>query len=267
MSENKENTIRIALVGAGNVATHLAAAFRPSLVGVWSRNADHARRLADSVGVGGHSDFGLLAELKPDVILISVADRAIAGVAAAIGRLDYAPLVLHTSGTVGMEALGAVSSRTGIIYPLQTFTASVPVDMSRVPFFTEAAREADLAIVDRLAASVSPSVHHADASHRRLLHIAGVFTSNFSNVLLECVQRVLAEGGYPLDVVRPLLDATVAKAFEVGPHEAQTGPARRGDFAVIGRQEASLPSDLKPVYHVMTELILKFHGINKDIEQ
>lgn len=267
MSENEEDNIRLAIVGSGNVATHLAAAFRALLVGIWSRDAGHARRLADSVGVGGHSDFGLLAVLKPDVIIVSVADKAIAEVAVAIGRLDYSPLVLHTSGTVGMEALGTVSGRTGIIYPLQTFTAGVPVDMRRVPFFTEAAREADLAVIDRLAATVSQSVHHADAAHRRLLHIAGVFTSNFSNVLLECVQRVLAEGGYPLDVVRPLLDATVAKAFEVGPHAAQTGPARRGDFAVIGRQEASLPSDLKPVYHVLTELILNFQGINKDIEQ
>lgn len=162
-----------------------------------------------------------------------------------------------------MEYLSPVSDRVGVLYPLQTFSADVPVDLSRVPFFTEAALEDDLARVDALARLMSEHVHHADAAHRRVLHIAGVFSSNFPNVLLECVERILSPAGYPLDVVRPLIEATVAKAFEAGPHKAQTGPARRGDYDVIRRQLVALPDELRPVYLVLSDLILESHGLER----
>lgn len=258
---------RLALVGAGNVASHLAEALSDRLVGIWSRNYDHAAALAAMAGTNAYNEFSLLSVVKPDIIIVSISDKGLSDVAQAIGRLDYNPLILHTSGTVGMEVMAHVSPRYGIMYPLQTFSAGVPVDMTVVPFFNESSDEGDLEVIDALASSISNSVHHADAAHRRLLHIAGVFTSNFSNVLLECVQRVLDEGGYSLDVVRPLMEATVAKAFEIGPHAAQTGPARRGDFAVINRQESSLSDDLQPVYRTLTDLILRLHGVKRDLKQ
>lgn len=267
MTEQKNNEPRLAIIGAGNVATHLASAFADRLVGIWCRTYTHARALADRVGTNAYSEFALLNVVRPDIILVSISDKGLSDLARTIGRLEYDPLVIHTSGTVGMEALAPVSPRYGIMYPLQTFSAAVPVDMSKVPFFNEAVDEADLEIIDLLASLISGSVHHADAAHRRLLHIAGVFTSNFTNVLLECVQRVLSDGDYSLDVVRPLMEATVGKAFEVGPHKAQTGPACRGDFAVINRQENSLDETLKPVYRTLTDLILNLHGIKREINQ
>ena len=249
------------LVGSGNVATHIAHALAPWLSGIYSRNAAHAAALAAQVGVAASGSLTDVAASAPAVIIVSVADKAIAEVTDAIGTIGSNPLIVHTSGTVGMEALSAVSPRTGVLYPLQTFSAGTPVDMASVPFFTETACEADLDTVDSIARLISQHVYHADAAHRRVLHIAGVFTSNFTNILLECVQTVLKDGGYGLDVVRPLIEATVAKAFAVGPHAAQTGPARRGDFAVIDRQEAALPPHLKEAYRVLTDLILHSHGL------
>lgn len=267
MEDWKTDNPRLAIIGAGNVATHMAMAFSSYLTGIWCRDYNHARMLADTVGTNAYNEFPLLNVIRPDIIIVSISDKGLPDLAQNVGRLDYDPLVLHTSGTVGMEVLAPMSPRYGIMYPLQTFSASVPVDMSRVPFFNEAVDANDLGIIDSLASKVSDSVLHADAAHRRLLHIAGVFTSNFTNVLLECVQRVLSNGNYSLDVVRPLMDATVAKAFEVGPHEAQTGPACRGDFGVIKRQENALDDDLKPVYQTLTDLILRLHGIKREIDQ
>ncbi len=251
----------IALVGTGNVASHLAHALAPQIKWVFSRSFDHARGLADDIGAEPYSDFGMLARISPGVVLVSIADRAIADVVAAIGNLDCEPLVLHTSGTMPKEVLEPLSPRIGILYPLQTFSKGVDVDMSRVPFFNEAAREDDLALIDAIAASISTSVHHADATHRQVLHVAGVFTSNFTNVLLECVDSILGEAGYSLDVVRPLLEATVNKAYEVGPHAAQTGPARRGDSAVIEKHVAWLPDRYKDVYRVLSDMIIKNHNL------
>lgn len=249
----------IAIVGSGNVATHLAQALRHRLCAVFSRNILHANELAEPLGVLSSDDYSELTKLKPDIIIISVADHAVADIVSAIGCLDYSPLVLHTSGTLTKETLSTISDRSGILYPLQTFSKGCPVDMSKVPFFTEASNPTDLEIVDGIAKTISPTVNHADEAHRRVLHVAGVFTSNFTNIILDSVERLLSNAGYSLDVVKPLLEATAAKAFEVGPRAAQTGPARRGDYAVIARQEASLPDDLRPVYKALTDLILNIY--------
>lgn len=249
----------IALVGAGNVASHLAKALKDRIQIVVSRNGEHARELACEIGAQHSDSFAALRHLRPDIVLISIADKAINDVVAAIGKLDYHPLVLHTSGTVAMEALKPMSDRVGVLYPLQTFSKGTHVNIREVPFFTEVSAEADYEIVDSLAQELSDNVQHANAEHRRKLHIAGVFTSNFTNVLLESVQKVLEPEGYTLDVVKPLIELSVSKAFAIGPHAAQTGPARRGDTAVMARQEAALPDYLKPVYRELSKLIIEYH--------
>lgn len=251
----------IALIGTGNVATHLAKAFAKNIKWVVSRNPDHALSLASAIGATPLTDFSELSQLRPDIVLVSVADQAIEQVVGSVGHLAYGPLVIHTSGTVPKEVLGHISARTGIIYPLQTFSKDVPVDMAKVPFFNEACTESDLELIDALASETSEHIYHADAAHRRALHVAGVFTSNFTNVLLECVEQILSEADYTLDVVRPLLEATVSKAFEVGPHAAQTGPARRGDRAVMQKHIEMLDGDRREAYRVLSQMIMKNHNI------
>lgn len=137
----------------------------------------------------------------------------------------------------------------------------MPVDLSEVPFFTEASTEAALAVADGLASVLSEHVVHADASRRRALHIAGVLSCNFPNYLLECAGKVLADAGFGLDVVAPLVRTTIAKAFDVGPHDAQTGPARRGDIEVLRAQAASLPDDMAEIYRALSRSIMYSHQL------
>lgn len=250
---------RIALVGSGNVATHLAGTLAPYLCGIYSRTAQHAGALASRMGVPVHGQLADVAGSGADVIIISVADQAIVDVAEEIGPVESMPLVLHTSGTIAKEALARISPRTGVLYPLQTFSRDVPVDMATMPFFIETAQTSDKEIAASIGHLMSPHIHYADAARRRTLHIAGVFTSNFTNVLLEAVERILAPHDYSLDVVRPLAEATIAKAFRVGPHAAQTGPARRRDDAVIAAQsEAIADPTLREAYDVLTRLIIQY---------
>lgn len=256
---------QVCLVGTGNVASHMAPALASNheLLAIASRSRNRAAELSRDLKLlpGANAGFTLseVRALEPPVILISVADKALNDVVAAIGSLKYNPLVLHTSGTIDKEVLSPISPRTGILYPLQTFTKGEKVDLSQVPFFIEASSADDLAIIRDLANEFSTRVYEADAEHRRALHIAGVFTSNFTNVLLECVEHVLAPAGYGLDVVRPLVEATISKAYAITPHEAQTGPAIRGDKAVIARQQASLPEYMRPAYAELTKLIQYYH--------
>ena len=254
---------RIALVGSGNVAPHLGRALGNRIGIVVSRNPGHAQALAKSACISQSGGYEDLRAYRPEMVIVSVADHALAEVAQSIADLPGEPLVVHTSGTMPKESLACVSPRTGVLYPLQTFSKDVAVDMSRVPFFTEAQNAEDLKTVDIVAHSLSATVHHADAAKRQVLHIAGVFSSNFVNILLEMVEDILAGADYPLDTVQPLVEATVAKAFEAGPHAAQTGPARRGDTAVMAKHAAALPEDKRAVYELLSQYIVKSHTLAK----
>ncbi|MDO4320385.1 MAG: DUF2520 domain-containing protein [Bacteroidales bacterium] len=255
--------MHIAFAGSGNVATHLAVGLHKAgcdIVAVASRSIDNARALADKVGAAATDDVSALPD-DVDFIIISASDASVAGISDRLPVIDG--VVVHTSGSVPVVELSRRHARAGVLYPLQTFSKDVPVDIAAVPFFTEGTDDDTLAAIDILARRLSQNVYHADSSHRRYLHVAGVLSSNFTVYLLEQCRRVLARGGYPLEVVRPLVGATLEKAFAVGPHDAMTGPARRGDLAVIEAQYNLAPDDLKPVYRLVSEQIYKTYNQDK----
>lgn len=253
-------TARIVFLGSGNVAGHLAAAFKASgaeIVQVYSPNAEHAGNLAVAVGALAVDDLSLLCS-DADFYVVSVTDSAVAATAAAMPRVRGT--VVHTSGSVPMDVLFGASDRVGVLYPLQTFSKGRELDMSVVPFFNEASDDATLRYIDGMASRISGSVFHADSSTRPFLHVAGVLGCNFPNYLLGCAAEVLSRGGYKLDVLRPLLQETVAKAFEFGPYAAQTGPAVRGDRSTIERHGDMLPAETAELYRMLSEQIMKVHN-------
>lgn len=253
----------IIIVGSGNVASHLAEALKNRIRGIYSRNVEHARAIAPEEV----PRCGILTDIccgNNDIIIFSIADHALGECVEAVknrGKIDGTPLVLHTSGSMPKEILESLSTRTGVLYPLQSFSKNVYVDMASVPFFTESAVEADLSVVDTVAYSISRHVYHADAAHRATLHIAGVFSSNFTNALLDITSQVLAKGGYPLEVVKPLVEATVAKAFSSTPFSAQTGPALRGDKCVMEKQQNALDGIVADIYEVISKYIVETHQV------
>ena len=249
--------MKIALIGSGNVATHIGRALRASghsIAAVCSPTAEHARQLAESLGCAMVSDPAELPLEGCDMVLIAVADRAVEGVSGALPTSGA--IVAHTSGSVPMEVLSRRHPRAGVFYPLQTFSKEVEVDMSAVPLFIEGVDDEVAEVLAATGRTISRSVHYADSTVRARLHIAGVLTSNFPIYLLEMAREVL--GDISLDVVEPLAFATLRKAFDIGPEAAMTGPARRGDVAVVRKQAAALTDELqRKIYEDISKAILK----------
>ncbi len=256
-------TPTMAVIGAGNVATHLASAFHRvgvKIVSVTDNSGRHAPALAEALGA---EYVARVEDISNDVdfTLIATTDAAVADISRRLS--PRRGLVAHTSGSVPLDTLSQRHPHAAVLYPLQTFSRDVAVDLSMVPFFTEATSTDDLATVDTWARRLGNNVYHADSSHRRYLHIAGVLTSNFPIYLLEGARQVLDRGGYPLEVVKPLVEASMNKAFTTSPADALTGPARRGDVAVTKLQEEALESPFKEIYHTLTQAILNdYHGQN-----
>lgn len=258
--------MKIAIAGSGNVATHLALGLHAAgceIVAVAGRTPAHAAELASKTGAPLSGGFDILRQYtgRADAVIVSLGDNAFSEISTLLPDFGNTP-VFHTSGTIPMEALAPATRNYGIIYPLQTFSKDVEVDLARVPFFTEGRDNATLALADKIAGMLSPKVAHADAAHRRVLHIAGVLSCNFPNYLWECVENLLAKAGYGLDVVEPLVRATVDKAFAVGPHASQTGPARRGDLDVIHSHARALGEPMDSVYLALSEMIMDSHHVN-----
>ncbi len=253
--------IKISFIGAGNVATHLACAFFElgiEIVSINARTLESATILANKVNAKAFDTLSLVPT-DVDFVIISTNDSSVVEIASKLPK-DKA-IVLHTSGSIPLELVAKYHANCGVLYPLQTFSKDVEIDIRRIPFFTEASNTDDLESIDYLARIISDVVYHADSEKRQKLHIAGVLTSNFPIYLLEIAERVLGTAEYPIDVVKPLLEATIAKAFSIGPRDALTGPARRGDKDVVKLHYGKLGESDSEIYKVISNAILKeFHG-------
>src|ERR1700741_2803591 len=97
--------MRITLIGSGNLATHLGAAFKNAghqMVQVYSRDINHAALLGFYVGAEPIDDFANISS-ETDLFIISVKDDAIVPVAQRL--VQYQKLLVHTSGSTSLRTL------------------------------------------------------------------------------------------------------------------------------------------------------------------
>lgn len=249
--------ITISIIGAGNVATHLAPALAQvaEVRQVVSRHIESADAIASKID--GCTPEASLSGLLPDshLYIITTNDDAIGRIAA--DTPDYPGLWVHTSGSVGMDVFDGLKTRHGSLYPLQTFSKNIAVDLSRVPFLLEATSEQDVAMMERLLSGISRRVRRVDSNTRAALHVAAVFACNFANQMWAEADRLLRDRGLDITYLLPLLEATLGKLTVASPRDAMTGPGRRGDIDVINRHLATLPDDMRPVYATVTRRILR----------
>jgi len=252
--------MNITIIGAGNVAWHLAQALQTAghrIGAVYSRSATSAQQLAQLLP-GAEVLTGLdLRHVAADVVLLAVPDAALASVAAAL-QVKPGILVAHTSGSQSLGILQPViGARLGVFYPLQTFSRQKPVDFAQVPFLLEAQNAHTLQELRQLALSISPNVQQVDSEARKKLHLAAVFACNFTNHLLGISRQLLQQAQLPTDLLQALIQETVTKALQNDPFRVQTGPAIRGDENVIATHLQMLQHHprYQALYQALTESI------------
>jgi predicted short-subunit dehydrogenase-like oxidoreductase (DUF2520 family) len=253
----QKSITKIALAGSGNIAWHLANALKLQgyqITGIWSRNFSNALELAENYGSMACTDISDLAE-NADLIIIAVADKAIEEVANAIREFDG--IVVHTAGSVSIDALKDSFQNYGVFYPLQTFSKGTPVNIHEVPFFLESSSDEVNKAIKQVALSLSTKVYEADSHQRMLLHVTAVFAANYSNFMYTISNEVLNGSGLPQEVLHPLILETARKATSGNPMKMQTGPARRNDTTTIEKHLeilASLP-EYAELYRLLANLI------------
>lgn len=251
--------MRITIIGSGNVATHMAAAFKNAghrIVQVYSRDLQKAWLLAYHVGAEAvdHLDHILP---DTDLFVIAVKDDAIAQVARALA--GHNKLMVHTSGATDLDTLIAFTANAGVFYPLQTFSKVREVSFRSVPLCLEGGNDEILAQLKELAHTISNNVYAVSSAQRRVLHLAAVFACNFPNYLYNTAQQLLVRNQMDFEMLRPLILETALKVQEQMPGEVQTGPAVRNDTGTMAAHLQMLNDAplLQDIYTLLSQGIIK----------
>jgi predicted short-subunit dehydrogenase-like oxidoreductase (DUF2520 family) len=245
----------ISIIGTGNVAFHLGSAFLArgiQIKSVFGRNSENASQLADFLKTEVCSSLG---SIEGDLILICVSDDAIKSV---IDQLPSNLKIAYTSGSVELQQFSQ-HNNIGVLYPLQTFSKDRNVEIFEVPFLIEA-NSVDFAqeLFD-LAWQISRKVSFASSSERKVYHLAAVWMNNFTNHLIYQSKEILDKRDLNWEYLLPLLKETVNKLDSMNPHDAQTGPARRNDQAIIHQHEQMLIGTQKEIYTLLTKSIIDIY--------
>ncbi len=263
--------MNISIIGAGNVAWHLSKAFEQGGVAVheiYARDIREAEALADGLYAASavaHLDFKRSASR---FFFLCVSDDAIATVAAQI-QLPEGAILLHTSGAKPLTELHAAVSPyhggqvdCGVFYPLQTFTAGLPLDFSKIPVLVEAENDKVAQQIKSLAKKLTSKVVQVSSQDRLVYHVAAVFSCNFTNHLWALSQEILASENLNFEYLKPLIQETVKKMLSAAhPADVQTGPAVRRDRKTMHLHEDFLrdDEDLLKVYSTLSESISDWH--------
>lgn len=275
--------MKIVLIGAGNLATHLGKALRAAghdMLQVFSRTMQSAETLASLLDAEPLTDIAQVRD-DADVYIFSVKDSALVQLVAQLCRHEADGLgedgavnalrkakkgelervFLHTAGSMPMSVFKGMAQHYGVLYPMQTFSKQREVDFSIIPCFVEANDEFAQKQIEGMAREISGRVYQLSSEDRKYLHLSAVFACNFANHCYAISQELLEEHGIPFDVMLPLINETAAKVHEMKPKDAQTGPAVRYDENVIGKQSKLLENHphFKKVYDSMSKSI---HGLN-----
>jgi predicted short-subunit dehydrogenase-like oxidoreductase (DUF2520 family) len=264
--------MNIAIVGAGTVGTAVAVRWMRAghaIVAVTGRDTTAARAARWLPEVA----FEEIAEAVrgAQVVAVAVPDRAIEPVATEVAdRIEIGTVVAHLSGALGLGVLGPVVEAGGIplaIHPLQTFAdVEGAIDsLEGSAIAVTADDDAGWRVGDDLAADLGGRPFHLADAHRAVYHAAAVFASNYLVTISGAAETLFEVAGVPdpLAAMRPLQEATLANVHRLGPRDALTGPAVRGDAETIERNltaiSAAAPT-LVPSYVALCRAALEVAG-------
>jgi len=250
---------RLVIIGSGNVATHMAMAFKEAgldICGIYSRTFENAKVLAEKLGVNVSKSLAEIPD-DADAYLLAVSDSALPEIVKELPALDG--VLMHTSGSVGLDVFSENIKRSAVFYPLQTFSKAKQVDFSKVPILLESEDISVLNALQDLGKKISKTVKTIDSKQRKQLHLSAVFLCNFSNYMFHISEDLLKEDNLDFELLKPLLGETIEKLNSLSPAEAQTGPAIRNDKKTLIEHLDMLKkySEYQAIYKLISDQIQK----------
>lgn len=261
---------KIVLIGAGNVAHHLAPALLRAgmnLCQIYSRTLESARELGRKTGITYTSDtFAVYPD--GDIYIFCVSDDALLSVFKSL-RINEEALILHTSGSVPLDIFKPYRQNYGVLYPLQTFSKTRNLDFGEIPLCIEAPDKEVLKTIGQIADKLSSKVYEISSEKRKKLHLAAVLANNFTNNLYHMAGKLLEKEDLDFNLLRPLIFETAHKVMQMIPENAQTGPARRGDTNILNLHKSMLKDnrDIQTLYVLLSQSIQQTYSKKEKKEE
>ena len=256
-----EKNFSVTLIGAGNVASWLVFALTKAGIPIrqiYGRNLQKCQKLAEKCHAEAIDNLSNLKN-NSDLYIFSLKDDAYKLVIPSIPfRL---PMAAITAGSVSQEVLSPIADRYGVVYPPQSFTQGADFSDIEVPLCIEGSDENTAKELFAFAQKISSNVQYVNELQRKRLHMAAVFSSNFTNAMYGIGFDLLEKEGLDPKMLLPLLQNTLDKLQTLSPWQSQTGPASRSDKKVMNEHlELLEDSDLQDIYKLISYYILKKTG-------
>ena len=211
-----------------------------------TRGLASAQHAIDFIGAGRAT--GSLADMRPaNLWMLAVPDREISNVATALSQLTPArpaSLAFHCSGALSSGELAGLEQQGWKVASAHCLLSFANPNDAVTQFAgTPCALEGDAQAQEVLSEAFQQIKGHCFpllAKDKLLYHAAAVFATNFLPVLQATADQLWRDSGMPdaiaLQVREKLLHNAVANILSLGPAGALTGPAARGDLALVQRQ-------------------------------
>jgi predicted short-subunit dehydrogenase-like oxidoreductase (DUF2520 family) len=199
-----------------------------------------------------------------DAFLIATPDDRIASSCSELanaGLLSSGTIVFHCSGALSSLDLHAAAqphAAVASVHPIRSFASIEKVIQNFAG--TYCGIEGDVAAVQFLEQAflaIGAKLVPVRTESKTLYHAAAVFACNYLTVLINMAQQTYIEAGIPeeasLDIMEPLVRETINNIFALGPVHALTGPAARGDFETIKKQQNAVSNWDKKYGDLYTE--------------
>lgn len=252
---------KIAILGTGNVAWHLAKELENAghlIAHVYARDEAKAKKFALDYFNASYGNSLDLAHIEADIFILAVSDDAIEELASSL-KLPQNAIICHTSGSKPLSELGyTITENIGVFYPLQTFSKGKSVNFSEIPICIEGENQTTIEVLKALGESISHHTQEISSQQRKAIHLAAVFACNFANHMFSVAANILEGKQMSFEILKPLIVETLNKSFELDPRKAQTGPAIREDLKTLDLQHASLKEEpeLAEIYRLISQHII-----------
>ena len=255
----------VVIIVAGNVGTHFAKALKAvgiNVVQIMSRTMKSAVELASEIGCSFATDYSDINK-KADLYILCVTDCSIGLILRQLNLKEK--LIVHTSGSVGINVFYDYAVNYGNIYPLQSFSKFKDINYAEVPVFVEANTDENKQILIDLMKLVTPHVQVLNSQQRSILHLCAVIINNFQNHLCTIAELLMKDNQLQFDLLKPLMKETLEKAVKYSPYISQTGPAMRNDEMILKKHRDALVNypDVLQIYNAMSDSIKKTHSQDK----
>ncbi|MGQ0711856.1 MAG: Rossmann-like and DUF2520 domain-containing protein [Rhodoferax sp.] len=267
------------LIGAGRVGKTLARLWHTQgcfrIGAIATRSLDSARAAQTWLGAGQAAP-ALTALGAADVWMLAVPDAAIAATAQALAaHAQQSALppatVFHCAGASGSELLAPLAALGWACASAHCILSFADVDSALQQFAdTACALEGDAqacAMLESAFTAIGARCFALRAEDKLLYHAAAVFATNFIPVLQHLAESAWRDSGVPAELLpalrERLLTNAVGNVLRLGPQQALTGPAARGDHAHLARQSACLQQwnpDAARAYDALNALALQMAG-------